>query len=277
MKTAVTMISVGGMVRGGEMDIEGFIGYCSEIGVDGVDLTAYYWKNQAEEIKRIPALLRDRKLALPVYAIGNDFTVLDEKSKREQYDYVVTGIATAARLGAGMVRVFGGRPAPGLLRKESLELVIEALRPCVHYAAKRGITLAIENHGDMPGRSDELLEVVKRIDSKHLRINIDIANFYGENVEVKENAVTAVRKLMPYIAHVHVKDIARFPDDPSKLQGCILGEGIVPLDACLRLLHDAGYTGYLSLEFEGGDHYSELDGIARSIANLKDLLKKQGS
>ena len=35
------------------------------------------------------------------------------------------------------------------------------------------------------------------------------------------------------------------------LRGTALGHGVVPVDQCIRILKNAGYEGWLSLEFEG--------------------------
>ncbi len=272
MKTAVTMISVSKMFGEGKIDLEGFIRFCGRIGVDGVDLLEYYWKDKEKEIPRVEGMLKNNNLELAAFAIGNNFTLQDEHKLSEQADYVKAGIDTARRLGTDKLRVFGGNLIPGMTRDESLGAVIEGFERCVPYAEEAGVVLALENHGGMPGRSDEIIRVIKHFNSPCLKVNIDLANFYGYMAEVPENPISAARKLMPFIVHAHVKDFARFPDGGSRLYGCILGEGIVPLEDSLKQMKEGGYSGFLSLEFEGERHYDEEYGIRRSIENLKTIV-----
>lgn len=277
MKTAVTMVSVSKMFGEGKIDLEGFIRLCGGMGVDGVDLLEYYWKDKEKEIPRVAGMLKEHDLELASFAIGNNFTLQDEQKLRGQVDYVKAGIDTARRLGADKLRVFGGNLIPGMTRDESLGAVIEGFERCVPYAEKAGVVLALENHGGMPGKSDELIRVIKHFNSPCLRVNIDLANFYGYMAEVPENPISAARKLMPFIVHAHVKDFARFPDGGKMLYGCILGDGIVPVEDSVRQLHLGGYRGFLSLEFEGEKHYDEEYGIRMSIANLKDIIGRMES
>jgi hydroxypyruvate isomerase len=272
MKTAVTMVSVGGMFAEGKIDVAGFIGFCAELGVDGADLAEYYWKNRETEMRDAVSLLQDNNLVLSAYAIGNAFTITDPLKLQKQLDYVKNAIDTARALGADKLRVFGGSPIPGFTRDESLNKVIEGLGQCLPHAEEAGVILALENHGDMPGRSDELLKAVKHFNSPNLRINIDIANFRGYSMEVPENPAQAVRKLLPYTVHAHVKDFAFFPGGARRMFGCILGEGVVALEDCLREMKNGGYAGFLSLEFEGGRHYDEKEGVKKSIVNLKNII-----
>lgn len=274
MKTAVTMVSVARYFSEGKIDARGFIEFCAKLGVDAVDLLEYYWRDKAAEVPQVPGWLRDNGLTISAYAVGNNFVKTDAVEWREQIEYVKRGIETAAALGANKMRVFGGHiPENTLEREEGIKLVKEGLSSCLGKAAEYNVVLALENHGDMPGRSEEVLGIIREINSPFLRCNLDIANFMDDDVDVQEDPVGAVRKLLPYSVHSHVKDFAYFSDMPEKLKGCVLGEGLVPVRECLQIMSDGGYDGYLSLEFEGRAHIDELVGIEKSIKNLQAILK----
>ena len=68
----------------------------------------------------------------------------------------------------------------------------------------------------------------------------------------------------PYAIHVHAKDFIVksgnefIPPDGffmtrggNFLKGAIIGHGAVPVIQCLRILKNAGYNGYVTVEFEG--------------------------
>lgn len=271
MKIAVTMVSMGKSYNKGEIDVKGFVDFCGTLGIEGVDICEYYWKDKKREVKEVSRYVADNNLKVSAFAVGNEFTKMTEKERQEQIAYVKEGIDTAQAIGADKMRVFGGRPVPGKTRKEWLEIVVECLYPCLEYAKKNGIVLAIENHGDLPGRSEDILYILSKINSPYLKCNIDIANFAAYNMEKKEDPVSATKNLIKYAVHSHVKDFKYFPDSPKGMAGCILGEGFIPIADCLKVFMDNGYDGYFSLEFEGQEHYPEKEGIIRSIENLKEL------
>ena len=79
-----------------------------------------------------------------------------------------------------------------------------------------------------------------------------------------ERPAIAVGLVAPYAFYVHAKDFivknAAMPNpgacffrsrNGNYLRGTILGHGDVPVVHCLAALKNAGYEGYISIEFEG--------------------------
>ena len=138
------------------------------------------------------------------------------------------------------------------------------------YAAARGVTLALEVHGDIMASGQLSLPLIKQINRDNVKINYDTANcvFYG-GVE----AVDDLRPVVPYLAHVHLKDTgggAREWDFPA------VGEGRLDFAAILKILEEEGYTGPFSVEIEfQGEPWPPLAEVDRSMkvsyAHLKDL------
>ena len=64
-----------------------------------------------------------------------------------------------------------------------------------------------------------------------------------------------------YAFHAHAKDFLLKSEKPSDewfptrngnfLRGTVVGHGVVPVRECVKTLREAGYDGWLSLEFEG--------------------------
>jgi len=138
------------------------------------------------------------------------------------------------------------------------------------YAAQRGVTLALEVHGDIMASGQLSIPLIKEINRDNVRINYDTANcvFYG-GVE----AVDDLRPVVPYLAYVHLKDTGggqrewNFP---------AISEGRLDFDAILKLLDEEGYTGPLSVEIEfQGEPWPPLSEVNRSMkvsyAHLKSL------
>jgi sugar phosphate isomerase/epimerase len=138
------------------------------------------------------------------------------------------------------------------------------------YAADRGVTLALEVHGDIMASGQLSVPLIKEINRDNVRINYDTANcvFYG-GVE----AVDDLRSVVPYLAHVHLKDTGggkrewNFP---------AIGEGRLDFGAILKLLDEDGYTGSYSVEIEfQGEPWPPVSEVNRSMqvsyAHLKSL------
>lgn len=60
------------------------------------------------------------------------------------------------------------------------------------------------------------------------------------------DAADALLELAPRLLHVHLKDVRQVGTHES----CRYGEGIVPLERCVRVLQEVGYKGAISVEHE---------------------------
>jgi L-ribulose-5-phosphate 3-epimerase len=128
------------------------------------------------------------------------------------------------------------------------------------YAAERGVTLALEIHGDIMASGELSIPLIKEINRDNVRINYDTANcvFYG-GVE----AIDDLRSTAPYLAHVHLKDTGggkrewNFP---------AISEGRLDFGAILKLLDDVSYAGPFSVEIEfQGEPWPPVSEVNRSM------------
>lgn len=264
MRVSVTIYSLNQYFQQRKMDVKSFIEYSRSLGFDGVDL-GYYWKDEEEEIKLVPDWLRENNLTLAAYIVGNDFAQKEEK-RREQISLVKHGIERASQLKTKIVRVFVGDLKPGFPDYQTTkDVLISSFKEVSSFAGDKGITLALENHGKLCAKSDQMLDLLGEVNSSNLKLNIDIGNFLGVN----EDPVSSVKKLTHLAVHTHIKD---FKKVKGKTVPTVLGEGDVNLDGCLRTLKENGYKGYLSLEYE-----AEVDskaGVKRSLEALRKSLQK---
>lgn len=180
----------------------------------------------------VPALLaaaRGRELALAWghphgLAWGADPAALDA---------LLAWIRVAPALGARLVRCVAAHPAlrpPGGPGREQLEATAAALRPALAVARAGGLTLALENHGDVDAPALAwLLDAVPG-----LAVCLDTANA----LRVGDDPVALARACAPRVAMVHLKDVAD-PAGADPLAGprsVAYGTGIVDLDGVLDAL-----------------------------------------
>jgi 3-oxoisoapionate decarboxylase len=113
---------------------------------------------------------------------------------------------------------------------------------------KHRFTLAIENHKDLT--SEELLELLRSIDSEWVGINIDT----GNNIALLEEPMETMKDLAVYVKSVHLKDMAVQPHTTGFLLSEITcGQGCLPLVKICQLLSQANANLRFNLEMATRD------------------------
>lgn len=279
MKLSVSMWSVVQTVREGKMDLAGFIDFAAQQGVEGVELLDYFWTDKQQQIPQVKQQLKERGLKLAVYSIGNDFFQPDPAVRAKEFAALKQGVDVANQLEVNVLRVFSGSAKEGYKLEDGLGWILEGLTEGAAYAQAHAVTLALENHGLMAGRSDQVRQIIQTVNSPALRANLDTGNF----LLVGQNPTDAARDLADVVALVHLKDFRKATAD-DKLHvykgldgvgytGTVVNEGQVDLAAIVGILAKAGYTGWLSLEYEGGQDPVTI-GVPRSLAEARKLLPR---
>jgi sugar phosphate isomerase/epimerase len=278
VKLSVSMWSVVYPVRAGQMDLAGFVDFVAGQDAEGVELLDYFWKDKESELPRVKKQIADAGLELAVYSVGNDFFQPDRAVWEKQLADMKTGIDTANALEVGLMRVFSGNRKEGYELADGMDWIIDGLAQSAEYAAAHGVVLALENHGLMAGRSDQVRHMIETVNSPSLRANLDTGNF----LLVGQNPTDAARDLADVVALVHLKDFAVAPEgqtshvykglDGVGYTGTVVSEGQVDLAEILSILGKAGYDGWLSLEYEGGLDPLTI-GVPGSLAAARKLLK----
>ncbi len=275
MSLCLSMWSLQELVTAGRMDLSGFLDYCLDNGVAEVELLEFMQEESPAETR---AMLASRGIRAGAWSAANNFVQPDSAALREQVDGMKRSIDGAAELGAPILRVFSGDEHPDAKYEDGLKRILEGFAACEPYAREARVVMALENHGVFAGRSAQVNHIISSIASPWLRATLDTANF----LFVDEEPLAAARNLATSAAWVHAKDYAPCAPDaegawPSLAgryyEGCALGDGSVDLPGIVRALGAAGYTGGLSIEYEGPN---PLFNTKRSIAFLKSILNSPG-
>lgn len=187
----------------------------------------------------------DAGLGISCFSLSTNFNVAPQEKLEEQVARAKANLDFAAALGVERVRIFGGGTGGKPATEEELRRVGGAFERLIREAEGRKIVMCVENHGRLPGTSEEVLALIDRFGSPHLRACCDIGNFMPSG----EVPVEACRAVAAVTGYVHVKDFKRAAD--GSLKAATIGEGDVDGRACLAALKDGGYDGYAALEFEG--------------------------
>jgi len=258
---------------GKRMTFEDFIQRTIELGVDGVSLeTCFFPENDTDFLKRIKDLLVQGGLE-PVVAWGHP-DGFEGGKKPEAADDLIKHLKSCQVLNAHVMRIVVSSLA---FRHEShgpqIERVSKILKNLMPRVEETGVKLAIENHFDFT--SDELLEILNRVDSDLLGVNFDT----GNALRIGENPVVAAGKLIDKIYATHVKDIAPLyggnPTDWYFFASVPAGKGIIDLPALFHVFKDNHYQGGMTLEIDYLDpKYGDEDqAVEESINYLKKILK----
>ena len=255
----------------GAIEFDGFISFCSDIKADGIELSDHHLAEK--DYENAGKKLLDAGLELPSYVIVADFVQADEKIMDNEVGKVMEKIDRAAYYGGKHVMVSPGGIKEGLNLEEARKLIIKGLKKVSSYAARKGITLSIENHGGfarLRGKIQHMKEFIDNIPA--LSLTYDVGNY----LMAGDEPLYALKELYGRIVHVHLKDFVisnEAKDTNTKTyKGVPIGEGIVPNLDVIKILKKSGYSGYLSIEY-GGNIPPDI-GVKRSLRYLKNVLNE---
>ena len=245
-----------------------------DLGLDACDLHMRLTGDVDANYDTVMKGLEENGLTLSSYSFSNNFTQETGDDLREQIEMAKQGLRNARRLGTDTARIFGGYIGSNdeSLLVKAKGVVTDALKECAEVAEEVKVTMALENHGGMPGTGEEVLSVIDAVGSDYLKACCDIGNFIGANQSPEDGT----RIVAPVTAYVHVKDMAFVPGGEPRgraeraFESATVGEGDVAVEACFRILKDTGYTGFLALEYEGRE--DETTGVKKSIDFMRKTL-----
>ncbi len=220
------------------MTLFDFIDFASELPLDAVELTSYYWVETTDAYaEKLRAHAAKRKLAVSGVPIANDFCVRNEARLKAEIQKVKDWTARVARVGATTMRIYAGRLEKGDKLEEAQKRVIAAFEECGEVAEKHGILLALENHGGITETAEQMLALVKPVKSKAFGVNVDTGNFrtadpYGD-----------LAKIAPYgvVSQVKTEIAPRGKKQEADLARLI------------KILKDVNFHGYVALEHEAAE------------------------
>ncbi len=248
--------------------IEKVIENAARLGFDGVEIL--HRQMESEEKKYLNNLKRMAfSLGLDLFflSIHQNFVSPDKEKRRQDIDHTKRCIDLAHYLGCPAIRLNSGRwntvpfqqmldaggqepMLPGYTEDDAFKWCIESINECIPHAEGAGVIMALENHWGLTTKVDGLLRIYKEVNSPWLGINADTGNFVGD-------PYSQLEKLAPHAIVVQAK---------TYYGGGVYYTRELDNKRIAKILRDAGFKGYVSLEMEGKE--------AADIAvpkSLKDL------
>jgi sugar phosphate isomerase/epimerase len=184
------------------------------------------------------------------------------------------GLADAVVLGAPVVMI-PTMQRPDLDRILFRTLWIDALEQIAPLARQAGVVLTIEN---FPGSASAFVTAADFREAKRrvpdLKLTFDSGNAAGG-----EDPVASYTACAADVVHVHLKDWY-VRDEPTAgyvpmltgkhFKPALIGEGDMPTAAVWQAMRQAGYRGYVNIEYESND-IPVAEAMRRAVTYLRSL------
>jgi L-ribulose-5-phosphate 3-epimerase len=218
------------------MTYEALIRLTSELGLDGLDTTVYWFPDKSDKyFASLRALAYKNAVNLYTLGTGIRFCQPTQEKRQATVNELTAWVQVALKLGASHIRVFGGDTPKGATEDQALEWAVEVMKRCADVAGAAGVFLGIEDDFGLSTTAEQTLALVKKADSPWVGINLDTGNF-------PKNGYSGVAMCIPYATSVHLK--TTITDENGK-------EVKADWDRLFGMFASAGYKGYISLEYEG--------------------------
>ena len=216
------------------------------------------------------AKMEDAGLKISCVATGAKFAAEDPADLDQSIAEANAAIDLAADLGAGLIRTFGGTRGKGEVFW-MVNRTAEAYKRVMDHAAERGVIVMMETHDEWCV-STQVRAVVEKVNHPNLGVLWDLMHTqrYMERPEETMQTIGALAK------HLHAHD-GRYDTANGKITTVGLGEGDLDYVTPLKLLHDAGFDGFFSVEVihkSGSDHDADAtlkaygDGFRKIVENF---------
>ena len=208
-----------------------------------------------------------KNLLIMIDGQGN-LAAADAVERKEAAENHHKWVDAAAAMGCHSIRVnLNGTQEP----EAWMEASVDGLTQLATYAKEKNINIIVENHGGPSSNAQWLAQVMEKVNMPNCGTLPDFGNFcikrtegdyYSSECLEEYDKYKGVKELMPYAKAVSAKSYV-FDENGN--------EERVDYERMMKIVKDAGYTGYIGVEYEGSD-LSEEEGILAT----KELMLKVG-
>jgi sugar phosphate isomerase/epimerase len=287
MKTALHSVSYAGVWPGQtRLSLDDFLNKARLLGFDAVMLMAKrphlsVLDFDAAARRRLRERLTELNLQIACLAGYTDFCMgadrPDIPTREMQIVYVRELCQLAHELGCGLVRVFTGFEQSGASFQQQWDWCVDGLRECARLAAPLEVTIGVQNHHDIAGHWESLLDLLTDINEPNCKAMFDA---WAPALHGSDPAA-AIKELAPFLVHTTAADYVRRPRfryqpalvnyarEADAIRAVPMGEGFIDYRAFFRALKEVGYQGYVAYEMcsplRGGGSEENLDDCARQF------------
>ena len=258
MRISLAAYSMRKALTSGEMDLFGFIDWCSEMDLAGTELTSYYFEEgfDGAYLRRLRNRAFHQGVTVSGTAIRNDFCQPPGPEKDKEIEQVKKWIDHAAELFAPHVRIFAGDIPDGADTKTAVKWTAEGIKAVLGHAEKRGVVIGLENHGGITAKAKDLLAICDEVgEHPWFGVNLDTGNYHSGD-PYEQLVMTAPRSVNVQVkVEMSGPNRTRVPADLERIRDIVV---------------DSGYKGWVVLEYEAEDPKTQ---IPKYLEELKGLFE----
>ncbi len=244
-----------------KMDNLDFAKEAKSLGIKAVEYVNVFFKDKANDSKYLAEMKKRaadngvKSLLIMCDGEGN-LGDPDAKRRTQAIENHHKWVDAAKYLGCHSIRVNASSKGS---YDEQIKLAADGLARLSEYAADSKLNVIVENHGGLSSNGKWLTSVIKKVDLPNCGTLPDFGNFPPET-----DNYDAVEMLMPYAKAVSAKSYD-FDEKGDETK--------IDYYRMMKIVLDAGYKGFVGIEYEG-KLLSETDGIV-ATKKLLDKIAKQ--
>jgi len=223
----------------GGMPLHEALAKASETGLKTCEFWGW-WGQDVDSLEKA-----QKEYGMQIAALCTRMIPLNDATQRSAYlAGLQETIPVAKRLGCRTIITQVGQEKKHISRLQQHHSIVEGLKACVPLLEEADMTLVIEplnaliNHpGYYLTHSEEAFEIVKEVDSPHVKVLFDV---YHQQIS-EGNLIPNMTGNTKWIGHVHIAG------HPGRHE--VLGYNEIHYPSVLKALKDAGYTGAVGLEY----------------------------
>jgi sugar phosphate isomerase/epimerase len=226
---------------------------------------------------------------------GANIADLDPAKRRQAVESHFAWIDAAKFLGCSTIRVNLGDSskamsgAPDDPPAEAGKAAVEGYRMLLEYAARQNMNVIVENHFGNSTDIDWLVGIIKAVNMPNAGLLPDLGNFCRQRSKPETNDLKGmlstkciqeydryegVKKMMPYVKGISAKT-HKFDDKGNETE--------IDYLRMFRIIKDAGFKGYVGIEYEGGlfnlydpssGYFADNDGVKATKVLLEKVRKE---
>ncbi|MFQ3649146.1 MAG: sugar phosphate isomerase/epimerase family protein [Gemmataceae bacterium] len=232
-----------------------------DYGIQAVEYVNQFFKDKAKDEKYLAELKKrcedNGVVSVLIMCDGEGYLGDADEAKRKQaVENHYRWVEAAKFLGCHSIRV--NAYSSGTY-EEQLGRAADGLRRLCEFGDKHDINIIVENHGGLSSNGEWLAAVMKKVDHKRVGTLPDFGNFRLGDGKMYDR-YKGVKEMMPFAKGVSAKS-HDFNDKGEEIH--------TDYTKMMTIVLDAGYRGYVGIEYEGSK-LSEPEGIKAT----KKLLEK---
>ncbi len=269
-KLSLAQWSVHRMIRNGELDPYSFAAKAKEWGFSGLEYVSQLYNKELEaanySAEAMAAFVEKSNAEAEKHGLTNvlimidgqgDLATSDAATRKSAAENHFKWVDAASAMGCHSIRVnLAGSSVP----EEWVPNSVDGLTQLATYAREKNINVLVENHGGLSSNAAMLAEVMTKVGMDNCGTLPDFGNFcirrndpadYRAGCAEMYDIYKGVTELMPFAKAVSAKS-HNFDANGNETE--------IDYVKMLQIVKDAGYTGFVGVEYEG-DELGEVEGI----------------